>query len=58
MSANDVEMSRPRGGRTDDLPEDTEYKPIDWKKLFLSPKYIRMHTPIHGPQQKAWQGTF
>lgn len=22
--------------------EDTEYKPVNWKRLFFSPKYIRM----------------
>lgn len=25
-----------------DQEPDTEYKPINWRKIFLSPKYIRM----------------
>ena len=43
----DIEMNRiePTAvGKEHELPDrdmDTEYKSIDWKKIFLSPKYIR-----------------
>jgi hypothetical protein len=43
----DIEMNKlgpTAAGKTDELPDremDTEYKSIDWKKIFLSPKYIR-----------------
>jgi len=46
--SEDIEMNRMEptaAGKKDELPDremDTEYKPIDWKKIFLSPKYIRM----------------
>jgi hypothetical protein len=46
----DLEMNRMEptaAGKRDELPDreiDTEYKSIDWKKIFLSPKYIRMRT--------------
>jgi|TARA_R110002003_G_scaffold42_14_gene3175 hypothetical protein len=36
----DVEMEAMRGQQTT-APEETEYRPINWKKIFLSPKYIR-----------------
>lgn len=25
------------------IPDDTEYRPVNWKKIFLSPKYIPWH---------------
>lgn len=40
----DVEMGPQRkrsAARNVDDSEDTEYKPINWKKIFLTPKYIR-----------------
>ncbi|TQN67928.1 Golgi apparatus membrane protein TVP38 [Colletotrichum shisoi] len=37
----DVEMARTRGRREDD--EETEYRPLNWKKIFLTPKYIPLH---------------
>ncbi|KAH7084248.1 snare associated Golgi protein-domain-containing protein [Paraphoma chrysanthemicola] len=38
----DVEMEAMRGQKTS-APEETEYRPINWKKIFLSPKYIPWH---------------
>ncbi|KAH7071953.1 snare associated Golgi protein-domain-containing protein [Paraphoma chrysanthemicola] len=38
----DVEMEAMRGQKTT-APEETEYRPINWKKIFLSPKYIPWH---------------
>lgn len=36
-------MSGTTGQKHREAPlEETEYRPIDWKKVFLSPKYIRM----------------
>jgi hypothetical protein len=37
----DIEMEAMRGQKKDSSPDDTEYRPINWKKIFLSPKYIR-----------------
>ncbi|KAF1954326.1 hypothetical protein CC80DRAFT_536845 [Byssothecium circinans] len=39
--ANDIEMERVnvRGGP----PEETEYRPFNWKKFFFTPKYIPWH---------------
>ncbi|KAJ0350279.1 hypothetical protein COL154_013336 [Colletotrichum chrysophilum] len=37
----DVEMARRNGERKDEVPEFTEYRPLNWKKIFLTPKYIR-----------------
>jgi hypothetical protein len=36
----DIEMSGMQG-RKKGPPEETEYRPVNWKKIFLSPKYIR-----------------
>ncbi|KAH8203375.1 hypothetical protein TruAng_002470 [Truncatella angustata] len=45
----DVEMARkderPEGAYQN-LAEPTEYKPINWKKLFLTPKYILYHDKV------------
>ncbi|KAF2025664.1 hypothetical protein EK21DRAFT_103784 [Setomelanomma holmii] len=38
----DVEMEAMRGQKPQG-PEETEYRPINWKKIFLSPKYIPWH---------------
>jgi len=35
---------RKRNHKEEEEWEDTEYKPIDWKKVFLTPKYIRTST--------------
>lgn len=40
MANDDIEMGRvqpKRGGP----PEETDYKPINWKRIFFTPKYIR-----------------
>ncbi|KAJ4376931.1 Tlg2-vesicle protein [Didymella sp. IMI 355093] len=43
---NDIEMSemqaQPQAHRKGP-PEETEYRPVNWKKIFLSPKYIPWH---------------
>ncbi|KAF4842991.1 Golgi apparatus membrane protein TVP38 [Colletotrichum siamense] len=39
----DVEMARRNGERKDEVPEFTEYRPLNWKKIFLTPKYIPFH---------------
>jgi hypothetical protein len=41
--ANDIELGEVRGKSkpTGEAPEDTDYKPVNWKRLFLTPKYIR-----------------
>ncbi|KAJ3944975.1 uncharacterized protein N0V96_004994 [Colletotrichum fioriniae] len=31
--------------RQGEKEEDTEYRPLNWKKIFLTPKYIRMNHP-------------
>jgi hypothetical protein len=42
--AVDIEMTQMGDtGRNGGPPDDTEYKPINWKKLFFSPKYIPWH---------------
>lgn len=38
----DVEMARPEKTRIEE-EEQTEYQPVNWKKIFLSPKYIPLH---------------
>jgi hypothetical protein len=42
----DIEMSgfgdQQKSKKKNNGPEDTEYQPLDLKKIFLSPKYIRM----------------
>lgn len=38
---DDVEMEEMRGQRTEKEIEETQYRPVNWKKIFLSPKYIR-----------------
>ncbi|KAH9904370.1 snare associated Golgi protein-domain-containing protein [Xylariomycetidae sp. FL2044] len=43
---NDVEMGKKKGdrpGEYENLEQPTEYKPIDWKKVLLTPKYIPWH---------------
>lgn len=43
---NDIEMSgMQEQTHTEGPPEETEYRPVNWKKIFLSPKYIRMPFP-------------
>lgn len=41
----DIEMSGLQGQmaqlRDQGPPEETEYRPVNWKKILLSPKYIR-----------------
>ncbi|KAF2464570.1 uncharacterized protein BDR25DRAFT_296506 [Lindgomyces ingoldianus] len=42
----DIEMTRMGQGerkRKGGPPEETEYRPVNWKKIFLSPKYIPWH---------------
>ncbi|KAK2736495.1 cytoplasm protein [Colletotrichum kahawae] len=39
----DVELARRNGERKDEVPEFTEYRPLNWKKIFLTPKYIPFH---------------
>ena len=42
----DIEMEAMRGQKRDTSPDDTDYRPINWKKVLFSPKYIRMrHFP-------------
>lgn len=42
----DVEMARTGSvQRQGEKEEDTEYRPLNWKKIFLTPKYIRMNHP-------------
>ncbi|KAH8723653.1 hypothetical protein GQ44DRAFT_709872 [Phaeosphaeriaceae sp. PMI808] len=36
----DVEMEAMRVQKESSAPEETEYRPINWKKIFLSPKYL------------------
>ena len=39
---NDIEMSGMQGQRHHEgPPEETEYRPVNWRKIFFSPKYIR-----------------
>lgn len=38
----EVELEAMRGQKKDTSPDETEYRPINWKKILLSPKYIRM----------------
>ncbi|KAL1599128.1 Tlg2-vesicle protein [Nothophoma quercina] len=41
---NDIEMSGIQGQRHHEgPPEETEYRPVNWKKIFFSPKYIPWH---------------
>jgi hypothetical protein len=43
----DIEMSGIQGQRSQQgPPEETEYQPVNWKKILLSPKYIRMLLPF------------
>jgi hypothetical protein len=48
---DDVEMAKkkkdePTGPYSDSEQPPTEYKPIDWKRVFLTPKYIRTFCPL------------
>lgn len=38
----DIEMEGMRGQKKDTTPDDTDYRPINWKRILFSPKYIRM----------------
>jgi hypothetical protein len=42
----DIEMAgfgdQQKPKKKNEGPQDTEYKPLDLKKIFLSPKYLRM----------------
>ncbi|KAF9693119.1 hypothetical protein EKO04_008833 [Ascochyta lentis] len=41
---SDIEMSGLQGQKYHQgRPEETEYRPVNWKKIFLSPKYIPWH---------------
>ncbi|KAJ4406547.1 Tlg2-vesicle protein [Didymella pomorum] len=41
---DDIEMSGiQKQARKDGPPEETEYRSVNWKKIFLSPKYIPWH---------------
>ncbi|CAO2653750.1 Nn.00g031610.m01.CDS01 [Neocucurbitaria sp. VM-36] len=40
---NDIEMEGMRPQRKEEELEETDYKPFNWKKFFLSPKYIPWH---------------
>jgi hypothetical protein len=47
--AQDIEMARIGVGKRnnkENAPKETNYQPVNWKKIFLSPKYIRMSTHI------------
>lgn len=37
----DIEMEAMRGQKRDTTPDETDYRPINWKKVLFSPKYIR-----------------
>jgi hypothetical protein len=41
--ADDIELGNVRGKSkpTGEAPEDTDYRPVNWKRVFLTPKYIR-----------------
>lgn len=39
--ASDIEMGNVRGKPTGEAPEETDYRPVNWKRVFLTPKYIR-----------------
>lgn len=40
----DIEMTSPNRQRTRaGPPDDTEYKPLNWKKILFSPKYLPWH---------------
>ncbi|KAF2245360.1 hypothetical protein BU26DRAFT_432808 [Trematosphaeria pertusa] len=36
-------MGRIRGERKGGAPEETDYRPVNWKRIFLTPKYIPLH---------------
>ncbi|KAF2849461.1 hypothetical protein T440DRAFT_533528 [Plenodomus tracheiphilus IPT5] len=45
-SENDIEMSgmmEPKPKKKHQEIDDTDYQPVDWKKVFLSPKYLPWH---------------
>jgi hypothetical protein len=50
-ASDDVEMAAPR--RRGTQPHETEYQPINWKRVFLAPKYIRTSEPPAGPIRDA-----
>ena len=37
----DIEMQRGGRKKQDEEMDDTEYRPINWKRFFFAPKYIR-----------------
>ncbi|OAL03096.1 hypothetical protein IQ06DRAFT_245979 [Phaeosphaeriaceae sp. SRC1lsM3a] len=39
----DIEMEGMRGQKKDTTPDDTDYRPINWKRILFSPKYIPWH---------------
>jgi hypothetical protein len=42
--ANDIEMARVGEPKKGEAPEDTDYRPVNWRRIFLTPKYIRRLT--------------
>lgn len=42
--ANDIEMARVGKEKKGGPPENTDYRPVNWKRIFLTPKYIRTST--------------
>jgi hypothetical protein len=50
---NDIEMAGMGDQKKkSEGPQDTEYQPVNWKKIFLSPKYIRTWSRL-GPIRTA-----
>jgi len=43
LTMPDVEMAGTRERREGEEDEITEYRPLNWKKIFLTPKYIPLH---------------
>ncbi|KAF2266169.1 hypothetical protein CC78DRAFT_531829 [Lojkania enalia] len=44
--AEDIEMGQLGRDKKKTEAEDTEYRPVNWRKIFLSPKYIPIHLII------------
>jgi hypothetical protein len=49
--ANDIEMARVGATKKGGPPEETDYRPVNWRRIFLTPKYIRAL-----PDLSRWNG--
>ena len=47
-SEDDIETQRGRREKQTEVLDDTEYRPINWKRFFFAPKYLRTSLVAQG----------